>query len=154
LWAAVAAVVTTFGTAACESLEARQREKDRGAILAHVREMERLLRAHDMRIWLHVEGKDDPAAQKADPAREASHQAMLWDFERLGHLEGFAMADVRLELNGDTATVRYRVLGRPSAEAGGKFAIHREPVPAAGEIRFIRGKNGWEMVGHRLLEAR
>lgn len=36
----------------------------------------------------------------------------------------------------------------------GKFAPHPEPVPAAGEIRFIRGKNDWEMVGHRRLEAR
>lgn len=55
------------------------------------------------------------------------------------------MADVRVEISGDTAVASYAVRGR---------APRGEKVPAAGEVRFARSAGGWEMVAHLLIEAR
>lgn len=111
--------------------ETNQRERDRRALLRHVAEMEKIIRAHDTRIWLHVEGGGGHPSN--DPAHEAVHQAMLRDFERLAHLRDFAMRDVEVEIAGDTAVVRYRVEGR---------AVEGEPPPVSGEIRFARSAKG------------
>lgn len=132
--AAALGLVIHFGA----SREAR----DRYAIRRHLEQTERIIRAHDERIWLRVEASAHPAE---DSAHQALHRAILGDFERLAHLEGFAMKDVHVEVGGDAAWARYRVEGEPRPR--------REQAPAAGEMRFIRGRNGWEMAGHRLIEA-
>lgn len=120
----------------------RREERDRHAIVLHLREMERALRTHDARMWLHVTTTHSVAPGDADHA--AAHDAMLRDFERLQHLEGLELTDIQAEVTGDTAVARYRI---HSARAAGA-----SPPPRAGELRFVRGPAGWEMTSHRLLD--
>ena len=107
--------------------------------------MERLIRDHDERIWLHVEAKHIGEQRPPSPSDEAAHQAMVNDFDRLGHLTDFAMRDVRIEVTGDVAVARYRIECRPPR-------YKDPPAPAAGEIRFRRTPVGWEMTSHKLTE--
>lgn len=118
-----------------------RRAGDEQAIAQHLFEMQQMVRAHDARLWLHVE--TDGHAPSTE--HEAAHQAMLRDFERLSHLRGFTMRDVEIEVAGDTALARYRI----EAEAKGA-----ERPPVGGELRFGRSAKGWEMTGHTLIEAR
>jgi len=119
-----------------------QPARDRRALLRHAAEMERMIRAHDARIWLHVETD----AHARDAEHDAIHRAMLLDFERLSHLDGFEMRDGQIEVSGDAARVRYSIRGEPQGRG--------ERVPSRGEIRFVRGPAGWVMTGHRFLDDR
>ena len=91
--------------------QAYRREHDRHTLVRRVRVLEGALRAHDPSIVLSVEGRDPPGTR--DPVREARHRAMLDDFERLAHLDDFAMTGIRVELRGDVGIVSYRVRGVP-----------------------------------------
>jgi hypothetical protein len=125
--------------------ETRPEVRDRRAIREHLDEMERGLRRHDASMWLHVTTRHE--APESDPLHRATHDRMLRDFERLQHLASFAMKDVRIEVTGDQAVARYRI-ETASPEAGAP----RPPV--AGELRMARGDKAWEMIDHRLIEAR
>ena len=125
--------------------ETRPEERDRRAIREHLDEMERALRHHDAAMWVHVTTRHE--ARESDSLHRATHDRMLRDFDRLQHLASFAMKDVRIEVTGDQAVARYRI-ETTSPEAGAP----RPPV--AGELRMARGDKAWEMVGHRLIEAR
>jgi hypothetical protein len=162
LWLGAGVLMLVAGAATVSYVtyvETRQRERDRHALLRHVSEMEKPIRASDERIWLHVETRHDPG--HATAAQEAADRQMLADFQRLGQLQDFAMKDVQVEIAGDTAVVRYRIQGTPGprqqTDLQGHF--HSPPpapvsVPAGGEIVFARGPRGWVMTGHRLLEQR
>lgn len=139
--AALTGVAVVVSAAVVVYYETRLRERDYHEILGRVARLGKLIQAHDVRIWLQVEERH---ATVPEPERHAAHVAMLRDFDRLGHLEGFSMSDIRVELSRDTAVVRYHVQGLP--RAGDARA------PAAGEMHFARGPTGWELVGHRLLE--
>lgn len=119
----------------------RRDESDRQAIVLHILEMERALRAHDARMWLHVT-TTHPVAP-GDAAHAAAHEAMLRDFERLQHLEGLELSDIQVEIDGDTAVARYRILFSRAADAA--------RVPKLGELHFVRGSE-WQMTSHRLLD--
>ena len=121
--------------------EGRVEEQDRHAILAHVNEMERAILTHD--TWWHVQGADDPA--RDNEALEGEHQKMLKDFDRLSHIPGFRMTDVRVDVRGDEAVVEYGIEGTPDSGAQAK-------MPSGGELHFRRGPKGWEMTSHRLKE--
>jgi hypothetical protein len=84
--------------------QTRGTARDRRAILLHVAEMEKAIRAHDQAIWLHVEESDPLMA--GDPRQVALRQQMLRDFDTLGHLHGFAMKDVEVEIRADRAWAR------------------------------------------------
>ena len=141
--AAAATIAVCLGVVAWR--ETRAQERDFHAIRDHVSEMERLIRDHDERIWLHVEAKHIGEQPRPSVGDETAHQAMLNDLDRLGHLKEFAMRDVRIEITGDAAVARYRIEGRPSR--------YQDPLaPAHGEIRFRRTPAGWEMTSHRLME--
>ncbi len=146
----IVAIVAGFGI----YQESRRQEQDRHEILRHLAQMEKAIRAHDDSIWTHVEGT--PAHAHPDPAREAAHAEMLKDFARLADLQGFAMKDVEVEVNGDVARARYRIEGapRPRETHPGFQDAPQQPVPAAGEVGFVRGPNGWEMTSHQLIEQR
>lgn len=117
-------------------------ERDRRALRTHVLEMQKLIRAHDGRAWLHVEAD----GHQKDAKHAAVHRAMLMDFERLAHLKDFEMREIDVEVSGDAARVLYRVHGTPEGRGQG--------VPSRGEVNFTRGPAGWEMTGHRFLESR
>lgn len=91
--------------------------------------------------WLLVEGHDQPG--RTDPQVEAQHRAWLDDFDRLGHVDGFAMKDLTVRLEGNTAHVSYRVEGRPSDREA--------PLPTRGELVFRRMPSGWELAGHHFV---
>lgn len=130
-----------------------RREYDHHTLTRRVRDLERALRAHDPSIFLYVEGQDPPGSR--DPVREARHRAMLDDFERLAHLDDFAMTGIHVELRGDVGIVSYRVRGVPRRYSiPGTARAGDPPAPAAGELRFRRTAGGWELTEHRLIEAR
>ena len=132
--------------------QAYRREHDRHTLVRRVRVLEGALRAHDPSIVLSVEGRDPPGTR--DPVREARHRAMLDDFERLAHLDDFAMTGIRVELQGDVGIVSYRVRGVPRRyRIPGTARASDPPAPAAGEMRFRRTAGGWELTEHRLIEA-
>jgi len=152
------AVILVGAAAVVTYMETRQHERDRHALLRHATEMERAIRARGERIWLHVESRHEPG--HASAAQEALDEQMLADFGRLGRLENFAMKDVKVEVTGDTAVVRYRVEGTmPRAETDLRGHVHSAPptplpVPAGGEIHLQRVPGGWVMTGHRLLDQK
>lgn len=117
---------------------------DRQAVLDQVREMKAGIRSHGPGLWMFVEGNDAP--EPPDPKREARHQAILRDFERLAHLDGFDMTDIIVEVRGAEALVSYRVSGVATPI--------EPPPPAGGEIRFRRGPAGWVLEDHRFVESR
>ena len=143
--------LTLFGVAVVAVLgfvlgiQSFRREHDRHLITSKVRDLARLIRAHDViRIWVYVEGRDPLAP--GSPTSEARHQAMLSDFERLGHLEEFMITAIRVDLEGDEAWVWYGIRG---------VAKRGEPAPpASGEMRFQRDSSGWRLTDHRLIEVR
>jgi hypothetical protein len=116
------------------------RETDRHAVTAQVRELERRIRSRGPDLWLLVEGND--SQDTFDTDREARHQAMLRDFERLSHVEGFAITDIMVHVDGDSALATYRIRSLSAAE----------PVPRGGQLHFIRGKDRWTITGHRFTE--
>lgn len=122
--------------------ETRHRESDRHAIVAHLKQMERAIRAHDAGLWLHV--VTTHPALPGDRNHEAMHESMLRDFERLQHLDDLQITDIAVELADDTAVARYRIWGEGRR---GDAA-----PPTAGELRFVRGPAGWEMTSHKLFE--
>lgn len=140
-WVLAGAVLVAVVTAVVLGGRASRRARDEEAITRHLFEMQRMVRAHDARLWLHVEADGHVPSTE----HEAAHQAMLRDFERLSHLRGFAMRDVEIEIAGDTALARYRI----EAEAKGA-----ERPPVGGELRFGRSVKGWEMTGHAFIETR
>lgn len=117
---------------------------DRQAVLWQVYEMKAGIRSHGPGLWMFVEGND--SREPPDPKREARHQAILRDFERLAHLEGFDMTEIAVEVRGAEALVSYRVRG--------VAASSEPPPPAAGEIRFRRRPSGWILEDHRFVENR
>ena len=117
------------------------REHDRHTVASQVRELERRLRSHGPDLWLLVEGGDDRGGGAG--LQEARHQAMLRDFERLDGLEGLAMTDVEVQIDGDKALATYRI--HASAGPG-------EGVPRGGQLEFVRRKEGWRVAGHRFVE--
>ena len=124
-------------------------DPDSREIARQVRKIETLIQTHRERVaapglfdW--VEGKDHPPVD--DPAREARHKALLQDLERLGHLEAFSMTDVSVRVDGDTATVYYRIQGRSTDPA--------EPPPEAGEFRFTRTPGGWTPSSNAFVRVR
>ena len=142
----VAVVVLVAAASLVVRSEMRQSKRDYHAILHHMTEMERLIRAHQPQdIWLHVEGRHTETSPRSD-AEERVHEAMVGDLDRLAHLDGFAMRDVDIEVHGDLAVARYRVEG--SARPGDS------PPPVAGETRFHRTAVGWEMTTQRLIDRR
>lgn len=144
------ALLAAVGIGSVVYRETRQRERDYHEILDHMHRIEKLIRQHDAALWRQVEGSHDGAP----PSRDPVHQAMLQDFERLSHLEEFAMDEIEVSVSGDEAIATYRVRGTPpnAAPIRGMAGARREDVPAGGELRFARGKHGWEMVTHRLIE--
>jgi hypothetical protein len=79
---ATGAVILVAGAAAVTYVETRQHERDRHALLRHVTEMEKAIRARGERIWMHVESRPGPGHTNA--AQEAHDERMLADFARLG----------------------------------------------------------------------
>ena len=68
---------------------------------------------------------------------------MLDDFERLAHLDDFAMTGIRVELQGDVGIVSCRVRGVPRLyRIPGAARASDPPAPAAGEMRFRRTAGG------------
>jgi hypothetical protein len=137
---AAGALILVGGAAAVTYLETRQHERDRHALLRHVTEMERAIRARGERLWMHVESRHEPG--HASAAQEALDEKMLADFARLGALQNFAMKDVEVQITGDTAVVRYRVQGRPvprrETDLGGHMhSAPPTPLPAPAGGRSI-----------------
>jgi hypothetical protein len=145
-----AATVALLGGGAIVFHETRRAERDRHEILDQMRKTESLIRAHDMGLWVNVEaghGKTPP------PADDAAHDQMKRDFERLGHLVDFRMADVRVHVAGDVATATYRIVARPKPPSVGPgFSERPESVPRSGELRFERRAGRWTMAANRLIE--
>ena len=134
------------GLAAIAYRETRTAERDRHAVRAEVEAIERAIRAHGADMWERVEAQHEGAS--ATPDEERSHQQMLSDFDRLGHIDGFAMDELEIMLSGDRATVIYAV-------RGGTARRGDPPPPAKGEVRLDKGRDGkWRMTAHRLIEAR
>lgn len=87
-----------------------QREHDRHLVRREVARIEAAIRTgHGWSDWIYVERRDTGAPDSREHER---HESLLRDFERLAHVEGFALSDVEVELDADTARVRYRVTGR------------------------------------------
>jgi hypothetical protein len=105
--------------------------------------MEQALRRHDPMMWLRVTAPH--SADRSDPVHMGAHERLLRDFERLQHLPRFAMTDVRIDIAGDTGVARYRVESGPPGPGAAA-------APAGGEMRFVRGPDGWEMVDHHFIE--
>ena len=143
LIAAVATLAVLGGSAAMVYRETRPQARDRRAIVAHLRQMERAMRNHDEKLWLHV--TITHPVEPGDTCHAATHEAMLRDFERLRNLERLEMTGIEVELAGDTALARYHIRGAPVPPSA-------SPHPKAGELRFVRGPQGWEMTGHRFLQ--
>jgi hypothetical protein len=141
----VVLVVATFaGLAAFAYRETRQEERDRHALQAMMSDLERSLRRHDADFWMYVEGAHPRGVA---PEGDSAHRQVLEDFERLSHLEGFAMKDRQVEVRGDHGVVRYRIVGQlPPGKRG--------PLPSAGELKLRRTAKGWDIVSHRLMDAR
>lgn len=116
---------------------------DRRAVMRQVKEIEKSLRKHDPGFWVSVEGDDSP--EHPNPAQEKTHQATLRDFERLAHLDGFAMTDVDVEITGDQAQVSYHIRGVPR---------EGETLPVGGVMRFMRRGATWRLTDGHLIEQR
>jgi len=146
--AIAAAAFIAFGVAAFFIYgETRRAERDRHAILNQMRELERMIRDHDGKLFLEVESE-----HKGDrPADDPNHDAMLRDFEVLSHLDGFRIKDVVVLVQGDAATATYRVEGRPRDVHIPGLAVHPVVVPRGGEIQFLRRSGGWAMTAHRFV---
>lgn len=117
---------------------------DRAAVTARALEVEQHIRAHGADLWWSVEGSDPPG--RKDQQLEARHQRILHDFERLAHLQDFAMADISVHLGLAEASVGYAVRGRA--------LVGDPPAPARGEMTFRKEGSNWRLVDHRLIEAR
>ena len=112
------------------------------ALRSELDALERAIRAHDAAIWRRVEAEHDGGAVPD----EDRHRQLLADFDRLGHLERFAMEPLKVDISGDTALVGYRVEGR-SVRRGDP------PAPTGGEFEFKKGADGaWRVTSHRLFE--
>ena len=145
LWILGLGVPVVAAAAAIAYRETRTAERDRHAVRAEMKEIERAIRAHDAGIWQRVEAEHGERAASA--GGDEAHQEMLRDFDRLGHLEGLSMDPEDIEVSGDGARVTYRVRG-VSRRRGDR------PPPAGGEFRFRKAPDGrWRMTGHRLNEA-
>ncbi len=121
-----------------------QREHDRHLVRREVARIEAAIRTgHGWSDWAYVERRDTGAPDSREHER---HQSLLGDFERLAHVEGFALSDVEVELDEETARVRYRVTGRARSA--------RQQPPIGGEMGFRRSSTGWELVSNRFVEAR
>ena len=118
------------------------REHDRHRVASQVHELERSIRSRGPELWLFVEGGEHPR-QGAAAAQEVRHQAMLRDFERLGRMDGLALTDVEVKVDGDKALATYRI--RATARPG-------ERVPRGGVLEFVRRKDGWQVAGHRFVD--
>jgi hypothetical protein len=142
-----AALAALAGLAWFIFAETRREERDRHAILNQMRELDRMIRRHDARLFVEVESGHMGNRPESDPA----HDAMLRDFEVLSHLDGFKIEDVVVAVDGDSAVATYRVEGR--ARGGGIPGLASQPVvvPNAGEIRFVRRERAWEMAAHRFI---
>jgi len=129
------------------------REDDRHALIHHAREIEARIRSHGYDIWRLVEGND--SRDHANASQEQRHQDILRDFERLAHLDSFEMTDLEAEIVGDRGVVTYRVRGiSRSYPLGPGARVTAQPVPAGGEMHFVRDGTTWRLVQHRLIELR
>jgi hypothetical protein len=144
-WIIALAIPVVAVAGALAYRETRTTERDRHAVRAEMEDIERAIRAHDADIWRRVEADHDGRA--ASSAEEETHQQMLRDFDRLGHLDGLSMDPVAIEIGGDVARVNYRVQGVGRRRG--------DPPPPTGEFRFSKGRDGkWRMTAHRLIEGR
>ena len=117
------------------------REHDRHVVVSQVRELERSIRSHGPDLWLFVEGNDK--RDNGDVDRETRHQVMLRDFERLGRLEGFAITDIVVQIDGDKALATYRVRG--------VARLVGEIVPRGGQLEFVRRQDSWQVARHQFV---
>lgn len=114
--------------------ETRQAERDWHAVRAQVYDIEKALRRHEVDAYVRSAGEGSPLPVETE-------QRLVRDFERLSHLQDFAMTDVEIRFEGDTAFVRYRVEGAPG--------LRDDRPPSAGELAFRKRDGFW-----RLLESR
>lgn len=115
-------------------------EHERHVVLSRVREWELTIRSGRPDPGLFVEG--DKAGDEADV--RLARQEALADFERLSRVDDFAITDIVVKVEDDTAIATYRLRAVAHVEGG--------RVPLGGELRFIRSKGRWQIAGHRLIE--
>jgi ketosteroid isomerase-like protein len=106
-----------------------------------VREWEQAIRAHSPDSRLFIEDNDVQGEDAV--AREARHQAFA-DFERLGQIDDFRIADIVVNVDGDKALASYRIRGGAHLKG--------ERIPHGGELQFMLWRGRWQIVGHRLVE--
>ena len=140
------AACISVGIASIGYRETRSGERDRHAVRTEIEAIERAIRAHGPDMWERIEAPHEGGS--ATPDDERSHQEMLRDFDRLGHIDSFAMDGIHIRLSGDTALVRYAVRGRTARRGD-------SPAPAGGEFRLRKGPDGkWRLIAHSLIETR
>ena len=123
--------------------EARPSERDLHTLEAEVDRLVRHIRAHDVGTWLAVEGAPHEQGPKA-AEQEARHTRILTDFDKLGHLTSFSFGDLAITVEGDRATVRYRLQAQ---------AEDWKPMPAGGRLEFVRSGRAWTINDHAFDSA-
>jgi hypothetical protein len=137
-WLAAGAVILVASSAALWLRhEIDPRERDYHAVKSEFARIERKIRAHDMSLWLLVEGEPH---DKGAGVTEERHRRILRDFETLGHAQTFAMSDVKIEIDGDRASVRYALQRWPQ---------RWRSMPAGGRMEFVRKQGRWVLDDHR-----
>jgi hypothetical protein len=124
--------------------EMRRAERDRHAVIQEVEGLQHLIRRHDGQLFMRLS-----VAPDADSAH-ADRDALLRDFERLSHIDGFQVTNLDVVVTGDSAVARYEATGRgvPS-DLGGRS--DQAASPLTGEMTFVRHGGRWEVVGHRFV---
>ena len=118
--------------------EAEPRERDYHAVRREFERVESKIHDHDMGLWLVVEGEPHDEGAGAS-AREERHRRILDDFEKLGHVQNFAMSEVKIEIDGDRAHLRYTLQSWPQPW---------RPMPSGGTMEFVRKQGRWVLDDH------
>jgi hypothetical protein len=134
----VGLLLAAAGTALWLRKEAQPHERDYHAVSNEFERIERKIRKHDISLWLVIEGEPHDAGAGA-AAREERHRRILDDFDKLGHLRNFSMADVAIEVDGDRAHLRYTLEGRSD---------DLRPTPSGGTMEFVRRQGRWVLDDH------
>jgi hypothetical protein len=98
----------------------------------------------DRHVTASVPGLSALESRQSTQASVADSGAVN-DFDRLSHISGFRMTEVRVDVRGDEAVMEYGIQGTLDSGAQRK-------MPSGGELHFRRGPKGWEMTSHRLKE--
>jgi ketosteroid isomerase-like protein len=140
----VGGVVVLAGGGYAVYSEMQRAERDRHAVIQQVEELQHLIRRHDGQLFMRFSVAPDADAAHAD------RDALLQDFERLSHVDGFQITNLDVVVTGDSAVARYEASGRAvPSDLGGRS--DQAASPLTGEITVVRHGGRWEVVSHRFV---